>query len=95
MSNISALSELAGIVGKSPLSAAQEAMRRNAVNTMVAGLEHRPLHRKATDLLGIVLALTARTRRIVQPRVEIDLDVFTPAGARAVKMRMRPLDWRP
>jgi hypothetical protein len=43
------------------------------------------------DLLSVVLALSARTRRVVQPRVTIDLDVFAPGGRRAVRMVMRPL----
>ena len=30
------------------------------------------------DLLGVVLALSARTRRMVQEPVRIDLDVFAP-----------------
>lgn len=84
MSNITALTELAGFVGKSPLATADQMSRAKAVNALAGGIQHRPLHRKATDLLGVVLALSARTRRVVQPRVHIDLDVFGPNGSRAV-----------
>jgi hypothetical protein len=38
------------------------------------------------DLLGAVLALSARTRRMVMPKVEVDLDVFAPGGRRAVRI---------
>jgi hypothetical protein len=37
-------------------------------------------------LLGVVLALSARTRRLVLPKVGIDLDVFAPGGRRAVRL---------
>ena len=39
-------------------------------------------------LLGAVLALSARTRRMVLPKVEIDLDVFAPGGGRAVQVTL-------
>jgi len=88
MSDVTPLSELAGFVGKSPLSARDPITRRAMMNGMVSRLEARPAHRKATDMLGAVLALSARTRRMVQPRVNIDLDVFLPDGRRAVKVSL-------
>lgn len=88
MSTIDALGDLAQIVGKAPGEAAFEAQRRAVANGYAGALELRPLHRRATDLLGAVLALSARTRRIVQPRVVVDLDVFTPEGRRAVRVKL-------
>jgi len=35
-----------------------------------------------------VLTLSARTRRMVMPRAEVELDVFGPAGERAVRMML-------
>ncbi len=89
MSTTDALEELAAIAGKSTLAAAFDAARRRVVNESDFGLESRPLQRRASDLLGAVLALSARTRRVVQPRVEIDLDVFTPFGRRAIALQLR------
>jgi hypothetical protein len=40
------------------------------------------------DLLGVVMALSARTRRMLMPHVEIELDVFDPDGARAVHITL-------
>jgi hypothetical protein len=40
------------------------------------------------DLLGVVMALSARTRRMLMPHVEIELDVFDPDGLRAVRVTL-------
>lgn len=88
MSTIDALGDLARIIGKSPGGAGFDAQRRAVANGIAAGIELKPLNRRASDLLGAVLALSARTRRIVQPRVEVDLDVFSPDGRRAVFVQL-------
>lgn len=84
MSERTALTELASFIGRSSL-ASEDMVARNRV---LAGITGRMLPRKRTvgDLLGVVLALSARTRRMVQEPVSIDLDVFAPGGARAVHM---------
>jgi hypothetical protein len=38
------------------------------------------------DLLGVVLVLSARARRMAQPEVGIDIDVFAPGGKRALRL---------
>jgi|GEM_PF-419314 len=89
MSETSPLSELASFVGQSRLASHDAAERRLAVNTIARGLAApRPARKRVSELLGAVLALSARTRRMVLPRVEVDLDVFTPDGRRAVRMRL-------
>lgn len=84
MSERTALTELANFVGRSPLSSTDMAAR----NRVLAGMTQRMLPRKRSvgDLLGVVLALSARTRRMVQEPVSIDIDVFAPGGARALRM---------
>ncbi|UXN72684.1 hypothetical protein N8D56_15780 [Devosia sp. A8/3-2] len=47
---------------------------------------HAARRRGVGDLLGVVLALSARTRRMVQEPVNIDIDVFAPGGKRALRM---------
>lgn len=84
MSNTDALGELAALVGRPAMASEFEAARKRVINGSEIALESRPLRRRASDLIGAVLALSARTRRVVQPHVEIDLDVFTPLGRRAV-----------
>ncbi len=37
-------------------------------------------NRKVTDLLAVVMSLSARTRRMVLPKVEIELDAVRPRG---------------
>ena len=91
MSSNDVLGDLASIAGAAQASSVFEAARRDAVNGFSDRLELQPLRRRASDLLGAVLALSARTRRVVQPRVAVDLDVFDPFGRRAVALKIRPL----
>jgi hypothetical protein len=84
MSERTALTELASFIGRSPLASEDMAVRNRAL----AGITSRMLPRKrsVSDLLGIVMTLSSRTRRMVQEPVQIELDVFAPGGARAVEM---------
>lgn len=52
--------------------------------------EHRRYTRgrPVSDLLGVVMALSARTRRVLAPRAEVELDVFSPGGKRAVRLSL-------
>jgi len=88
MSNTSSLSELARFVGQSSLASEDAGVRAQAVNAMVARFNPGLKRRGVSDLLGAVMALSARTRRMLMPPVEIDLDVFTPAGGRAVRITL-------
>lgn len=84
MSENTALTELVNFVGRSSLASEDMAVRNRAL----AGITQRMLPKKrgVGDLLGVVLALSARTRRMVQEPVRIDLDVFAPGGSRAVEL---------
>jgi len=93
MSETQSLGDLADFVGQSRLAKEAPAARTRRVSAM-AGLRGRPQHLGVADLLGVVLTLSARTRRLGLPRVEIDLDVFAPDGSRAVRI-VRALQVRP
>lgn len=84
MSDTSSLTELARFVGQSSLVGDNETGGRQAVNGGALG--QRAARQKVSDLLSVVLTLSARTRRTILPRVEIDLDVFGPNGKRAVRL---------
>jgi hypothetical protein len=86
MSDRSSLTELARFVGKSALASEDPLVRRRALASLTKNLQPRPSRRGVADLLGAVLALSARTRRMVMPKVEVDLDVFAPGGRRAVRI---------
>jgi len=88
MSNTSSLSELARFVGQSSLSSEDPLVRRRAINAITSRLNPRPAGRRVGDLLGVVLALSARTRRMVMPQVSVEVDVFAPGGARAVRISL-------
>ena len=84
MSERTALTELANFVGRSSLLNEDMAAR----NRVLAGITGRMLPRKRSvgELLGVVLAVSARTRRMVQDPVSVDIDVFAPGGARAIRL---------
>ena len=86
MSDTSSLSELARFIGQSSLVTEDAAANRRAVNDIVNHLTRRPAKQRVSDLLSVVLTLSARTRRMIMPTVEIGLDVFSPGGHRAVRI---------
>ena len=86
MSDTTALTDLARFIGQSQL-AGDDAVAWQAASTKpTAQLKPKAAKRGVSDLLGVVLTLSARTRRSMLPKVEIDLDVFTPDGSRAVRI---------
>lgn len=89
MSDTSSLSELAGFIGQSRLSNVDAGEHRLAVNAIASRLGPRQPRRGVGELLSAVMALSARTRRMLLPHVGIELDVFAPGGARAVRVIMR------
>ena len=88
MSELSSLSELARFVGQSRLASEDVEVRAQAVNAMVAGFNPGLKRRGVAELLGAVLVLSARTRRMLMPAVDMELDVFTPTGGRAVRVNL-------
>lgn len=88
MSDTSSLTELARFVGQSALASEDAVVRRQAVNAMVMHFNPGLKRRGVGDLLGVVMALSARTRRMLMPHVEIELDVFDPNGLRAVRVTL-------
>lgn len=87
MSENKALTQLANFRASSPLASDDRAACDEALRQLVRSFEPtRPVRRRVADLLSVVLALSARTRRMVLPRVKVDVDVFSPGGARAVRV---------
>lgn len=86
MNDSSPLTDLAEFAARSPLAAQDRHDRAAALSGLTRRLSPAAPRRRVSDLLGIVLALSSRTRRVMQPRVGIDLDVFGPEGARAVRI---------
>jgi len=85
MSEYSSLSDLARFLGQTPVSGSAEG--RQAVNDIAGGIvTQQPSRQRVSDLLAVVLTLSARTRRMILPKVEVELDVFAPGGQRAVRM---------
>jgi hypothetical protein len=91
MSDRNALVELANFIGRSPLASPDMKMRNQAL----AGMTNRMLPRQKRsvgDLLAVVMALSARTRRLSQPVAQVEIDVFAPGGARALRLTLPKVD---
>jgi hypothetical protein len=85
MSDRNALVELANFIGRSPLASPDMKVRNRAL----AGMTERMLPRQKRsvgDLLAVVMTLSARTRRMAQEPVRVELDVFAPGGKRALRL---------
>lgn len=89
MSDTSSLSELARFIGQSKVIASDASANRRAVNDIIGHISRRkPQKQRVSDLLGVVLTLSARTRRMVLPKAQVQLDVFAPGGVRAVRIML-------
>lgn len=91
MPDRSALKDLARLVGRSPLSQPRDAAGRDPVLALAERLAPRP-RRSVGDMLAAVLALSARSRRAIQPRAHVAVDVFAPSGRRAVELTIARRD---
>jgi hypothetical protein len=85
MSDMSSLSQLSLFVGRSGFGAEGAPVRLRTINALTAAGRQ---HHGVTDLLALVMVLSARTRRAVLPKVTVDLDVFGPNGGRAVRLML-------
>lgn len=88
MSDKTALTELAKFIGKSRLATEDAVARQRTINAITARLTIKG-KRNVADLLGVVMTISARARRTMLPKVDIDLDVFAPDGSRAVRIFTR------
>lgn len=86
MSEVSNLYELARFAGKSPLAGDDPLARRRLASALARTEPTGSPRRSVGELVGAVLALSARARRTAMPQVEIELDVFSPSGRRAVRL---------
>jgi hypothetical protein len=87
MSERNSLVELANFIGRSPLASPDMSARNKALSGMTERILPKQ-RRSVGDLMNVVLTLSARTRRMVQEPVNIDIDVFAPGGKRAIKLTL-------
>ena len=87
MSDRNALLELASFIGRSPLASPDMKMRNRALSGMTERMLPRQ-KRSVGDLLAVVMTLSARTRRMAQEPVRVELDVFAPGGKRAISLTL-------
>lgn len=87
MSEMSALSELAALAARPAAGKSEPASKRRRPLAGARMLPAKSGQRHGVgELLGLVLTLSARTRRAGLPPVFIDLDVFSPDGHRSVQI---------
>ena len=87
MSDRNALVELANFIGRSPLASPDMKARNRALNGMTERMLPRQ-KRSVGDLLAVVMTLSARTRRMAQEPVRVEVDVFAPGGKRAIQLTL-------
>jgi hypothetical protein len=87
MSERNSLIELANFIGRSPLASPDMSVRNKALSGMTERILPKQ-RRSVGDLMNVVLTLSARTRRMVQDPVKIDIDVFAPGGKRALLLKI-------
>ena len=88
MSELIGLSNLASFEGQSALTQSDRSARRRALRGLTARIDGGGPRRTVSELLAVVMTLSARTRRMAAEPVIIDLDVFAPSGKRAVQLRL-------
>ena len=88
MSDVSSLTELARFIGRSGLISEDVAANRRTVNEVVRHFVQQPKPQRVSELLAVVLTLSARTRRMILPKAQVELDVFGPGGYRAVRLAL-------
>lgn len=91
MTDRSALVELANFIGRSPLASPDMRVRNRALSGMTDRILPRQ-RRSVGDLLGVVMVLSARTRRMAQEPAHVEIDVFAPGGTRAILLSLGESD---
>ncbi len=86
MSDLRTLRELAELAAQTAPARGPHVPAAGVADTIATAAEMRPARPRVAELLGKVMSLSARNRRSDRAPVEIDLDVFTPAGERAVRL---------
>lgn len=88
MSDLSSpLKQLGQFAATSPLAGNDPVRANDALWRLARSFAPaRPVHQRIGDMLGVVRALTSRTRRLAHPRVHVDIDVFAPGGERALRI---------
>ncbi|MGJ8529743.1 hypothetical protein [Maritalea sp.] len=84
MQNLDHLKELANFEPKSELASKDESVRKSALLRIAKNVAERSQGKTVAEMLNSVMALSSRTRRVLQDRTHIELDVFNANGSRAV-----------
>lgn len=82
MSDLKTLRELADLASEAAQSEPEMSVAGGA-GTVPGPRSPRP---RVAELLGVVMAMSSRSRRTTRAAVQIDLDVFAPDGRRAVRL---------
>ena len=89
MSKTKSLTDLANFVGRASTPRKERSGFWDTCNS-VSFSKNKTHTTSASDLLAMVMTISARTRRVIAPRTLIELDVFSPNGKRAVQLIMGP-----
>jgi hypothetical protein len=84
MQNLEHLKALAKFEAKSDLASDDAQKRKETLLRIAQNVAERNQGKTVAQMLNSVLALSARTKRVLKEPVSIELDVFKADGSRAV-----------
>lgn len=88
MQNLDHLKALASFEAKSDLASPDAQKRKETLLRIAQNVAERSQGKTVAQMLSSVLALSARTKRVLKEPVSIELDVFNADGSRAVVLEL-------
>ncbi|MCZ4272898.1 hypothetical protein [Maritalea porphyrae] len=84
LKDLDQLRELASFEPKSDLASSDSRKRKSTLLRIAQNIAERSQQKTVAEMLGSVMAISARTRRVLHEPVSVELDVFNADGSRAV-----------
>lgn len=93
LKDLEQLRALASFEPKSDLASADSRKRKSTLLRIAQNIAERSQKKSVAEMLSSVMAISARTRRVLHEPVYVELDVFNADGSRAVVLDLgRPTD---
>jgi len=88
MHDLEQLKALASFEPKSDLASSDANKRKSTLLRIAQNIAERSQKSSVADMLNSVMAISARTRRVLHEPVHVELDVFNQDGSRAVVLEL-------
>ncbi|WP_415158793.1 hypothetical protein [Maritalea sp.] len=91
MQDLEQLKALASFEPKSELASSDLNKRKSTLLRIAQNIAERSQKKSVAEMLSSVMAISARTRRVLHDPVRVELDVFKADGSRAVVLQLGQL----